>query len=139
VSQFRLYRVNRSSRVSPRVGGKGFIVARALRRLDVAVTIHGFLGGAVGHQFRGAAVELGMCDQHTDIADETRVNTIVVDPELGKATVINEPGPWVTGKEFALLRERLLSSVKGGDLIAFSGSLPRGITPADYAQLVAEC
>lgn len=139
VPNLRLHEVNRAVRVSPRVGGKGFIVARALRRLDVDVSIHGFLGGPVGLQFREAGRRLGIVDLHTDIEEETRINTIIVDPDDGRATVINEPGPSVSAEEFAQLTAELTSTVHEGDLVAFSGSVPQGVSPAAYAELIADC
>lgn len=139
VPGFQLHQVNRSQQTSPRAGGKSFIVARALRRLGVDVAAHGFLGGAVGSYLREECHRLGIRDLHTGIAGETRINTIVVDPGSGSATVINEPGPEVSGKEFEQLRATLVDSLTPGSLVAFTGSLPQGVEAQRYTELIAEC
>ena len=45
----------------------------------------------------------GVIDRHTDIAADTRVCFIVVEPDPGRTTVLNEPGPAVSSDEVAAL------------------------------------
>lgn len=139
VPRFRAHEVNRAIRSQPRAGGKGLIVARALRRLGVEVSVHGFVGGAVGEYFRSECVKLGITDRQTSILGETRINTIVVDGVTGASTVINEPGPSITEAEAERFREALLADVASGDLVAFCGSLPLGIPNRMYTTLVRAC
>ena len=134
---FRLHEVNRAVVSSPRAGGKSFIVARALRRLGDQVTAYGFLGGATGRYLRDECVKLGIRDRHTDIADDTRINTILVDDRTRLSTVINEPGPLVSPAEVAALTSAVADDLQPGDLLILSGSLPRGADDDFYASLIA--
>jgi 1-phosphofructokinase family hexose kinase len=136
IESFRPNEVNRATVSSPRAGGKSFIVARALRRLDRPVTLYGFLGGATGQYLRAECVKLGIRDSHTTIADDTRINTILVDKRSGGATVVNEPGPVVTASEVDLLERDLTHDLAENDLLVLSGSLPRGVDTDFYAGLV---
>ncbi|MBV8431284.1 MAG: bifunctional hydroxymethylpyrimidine kinase/phosphomethylpyrimidine kinase, partial [Solirubrobacterales bacterium] len=53
-------------------------------------------------------------------------------------TEINERGPAVTEQELELFREKLLYLAKGASMCVFAGSLPRGIEPTVYAELIRE-
>lgn len=129
--------VNRAESVSVVPGGKGFNVARAVVRLGEAATSYGFLGGHVGDALREMIVADGVVDRHTKIADGTRVCFIVVEPEVGRATVLNEPGPVVSEDEVADLLEVLRGDCKAGDLLVLSGSLPDSVAPDIAAAIVA--
>jgi tagatose 6-phosphate kinase len=133
----RLDDVNRAATVSVVPGGKGFNVARAVIRLGEPATAYGFLGGHVGEQLREMISADGVQDRHTTIAAGTRVCFIVVEPQMARATVLNEPGPAVTDDETQLLLAALRSDIKRGDLVLLSGSLPDSVDVATVGQIVA--
>jgi 1-phosphofructokinase family hexose kinase len=137
ILNFRPHEVNRAQVSSPRAGGKSFIVARALRRLGHEVSAYGFLGGATGHYMRRECDALGIRDRHTEIADDTRINTILVDERTRLSTVINEPGPRVSPAEVAALTSAVSNDLRKGDLLILTGSLPRGAGDDFYASLIA--
>ena len=137
ILDFRPHEVNRAQVSSPRAGGKSFIVARALRRLGHQVSAYGFLGGATGRYLRDECRALGIRDHHTEIADDTRINTILVDERTRRSTVINEPGPNVSPAEIAALTGAVADDLREGDLLILTGSLPRGAGDDLYASLVA--
>jgi len=136
IVEFRPHEVNRAQVSSPRAGGKSFIVARALRRLGHDVSAYGFLGGATGHYLRAECERLGIRDRHTEISDETRINTILVDERTRLSTVINEPGPTVSPAEVAALTTAIADDLREGDLLILTGSLPRGAGDDFYASLI---
>lgn len=136
IEHFRPHEVNRALVSSPRAGGKSFIVARALRRLNRPVTLYGFLGGATGQYLRAESVRLGIRDRQTPIKGETRINTVLVDRHTGRATVVNEPGPMVTEQEADQLLAALNADLTAGDILILTGSLPRGVDRGLYAKLV---
>lgn len=137
ILEFRPHEVNRAHVSSPRAGGKSFIVARALRRLGHDVSAYGFLGGATGRYLRDECVKLGVRDRHTEISDDTRINTILVDESTRLSTVINEPGPLVSPAEVAALTSAVADDLTDGDLLILTGSLPRGAGDDFYASLIA--
>lgn len=136
LDEFRPHHVNRAATSSPRAGGKSFIVARALRRLERPVAMYGFLGGTTGEYLGSECAKLGIRDRHTAIAGETRINSILVDAATGGVTVINEPGPEVTDSEASALLDALRDDLAADDLLLLSGSLPRGVRLGFYAELV---
>jgi 1-phosphofructokinase family hexose kinase len=137
IEVFRPHEVNRALITSPRAGGKSFIVARALRRLERDVTLYGFLGGSTGSYLRDECAKLGIIDRHTAIEGETRINTVLVDRHSGLATVINEPGPQVSAIEADDLSRSLDADLAVGDILVLTGSLPRGIETDLYGRLIA--
>ncbi|MFE0458376.1 1-phosphofructokinase family hexose kinase [Kitasatospora sp. NPDC058965] len=132
----RLHRSNRVAVVSTRAGGKGINVARVVRSLGQPAVVTGLVGGAAGAEVRAAlAVEGG--ESLLTVRGETRRTVAVVDPVAGDTTVFNEPGPTVTGAEWAAFQGhfgRLLD--QGCGLVVLSGSLPPGVPVEAYGVLV---
>lgn len=137
IRDFRPHEVNRAEISSPRAGGKSFIVARALRRLGHEVSAYGFLGGATGRYLRSECEKLGIRDRHTEVAGDTRINTILVDGRSGRSTVINEPGPTVSPSEVAALTAAVTEDLQRDDLLILTGSLPPSTGDDFYASLIA--
>ncbi len=135
----RLGEVNRAASVFVVPGGKGFNVARAVVRLGSQSAAYGFLGGPVGESLRAMITADGVIDRHTDIAGETRVCFIVVEPEPGpwRATVLNEPGPSISAEEAARFTAAIAADCRSGDLLLLSGSLPDSVAPTVAAEIIA--
>jgi 1-phosphofructokinase family hexose kinase len=132
----RLGAVNRAGAVSVVPGGKGFNVARAAVRLGRSATAYGFLGGHVGSALREMITRDGVADRHTTIAAGTRVCFIVVEPESGRTTVLNEPGPQVTEGEVERLLDTVRADVGPDDLLVISGSLPDSVSSSVAGELI---
>jgi 1-phosphofructokinase family hexose kinase len=129
--------VNRAREVTVLPGGKGLNVARAIRALGSEVSAYGFLGGEVGALVRELARAEGVVDRHTPIAAGTRVCFILVEPDRGRSTVLNEPGPQVTPAERADLLRGFRGDCRPGDVVLLSGSLPDSLPPALAGEVVA--
>ncbi|MSW96391.1 MAG: 1-phosphofructokinase family hexose kinase, partial [Actinobacteria bacterium] len=67
-----------------------------------------------------------------------RTNTSVYDPTTGAQTEINERGPEVSAQEIELFQDKLLYLARGADIVVIAGSLPRGVDPGIYADLIRE-
>lgn len=133
----RLGDVNRAVNVAVVPGGKGFNVARAAIRLGTAAAAYGFLGGPVGASLRGMIATDGVVDRHTDIAADTRVCFIVVEPDPGRTTVLNEPGPAVSSDEVAGFTATVAADCQPEDILILSGSLPDSVDPAVAAEVIS--
>ncbi|MDG6107499.1 1-phosphofructokinase family hexose kinase [Dactylosporangium aurantiacum] len=122
---------HRVGQVAERAGGKGLNVAGVLHALGEPVLATGLLGGATG-----AAVAARTRPPHrfTTIAGETRRTVTVLDGV--DATGLWEPGPVVTGEEWAAFRTLYTDLVRGAAVVVLSGSLPQGLPVDAYAQLV---
>ncbi|MEV5280039.1 1-phosphofructokinase [Streptomyces sp. NPDC051994] len=117
-------------------GGKGVNVSRAVAAAGHRTVAVLPLGGAPG-----ALVAELLCDQGIEVArvpvaGHTRSNIAVAEPD-GTLTKINAPGPELTAAESELLLDAVRRHSGRADWIACCGSLPRGLAPQWYADLVA--
>ncbi|KOU31562.1 phosphofructokinase [Streptomyces sp. WM6372] len=121
-------------RVDP--GGKGVNVSRAVAAAGVLTTAVLPLGGAPGALIAELLGVQGVDVTAVTVAGQTRSNIALVEPD-GTLTKINAPGPELTAEESALLLETVRTAAGHPDWIAACGSLPRGLAPEWYADLVA--
>jgi 1-phosphofructokinase family hexose kinase len=119
-------------------GGKGVNIARALKQLGQPVIATGLAGGATGTRIVEALGDESILSDFVRIRDESRTNTVVLDPTTGLHTEINERGPAVSAQELQLFREKLLYLAQGASICVFAGSLPRGLDQDVYASLIRE-
>jgi 1-phosphofructokinase/tagatose 6-phosphate kinase len=80
----------------------------------------------------------GILNDFVRIREESRTSTAVLDPTSNVYTEINEWGPQVGEDELDILREKLAYLSQGGVFLVFAGSLPRGVQPDLYAELIRE-
>ncbi|WP_030377384.1 MULTISPECIES: 1-phosphofructokinase [unclassified Streptomyces] len=121
-------------RVDP--GGKGVNVSRAVTaagRRTVAVLP---LGGAPGALVADLLDAQGIEVAPVPVAGATRSNVALAEAD-GVLTKINAPGPELTPAEQEALLDTVRRHAAGADWIACCGSLPRGLAPSWYADLVA--
>ena len=119
-------------------GGKGVNIARAIKRLGQPVIAAGLVGGATGTRIVEALVQESILSALVHIGEESRTNTAVIDPTTGLQTEVNERGPEVSPRELELFRDKLLYIAQGASMCVFAGSLPRGVEPGVYGDLVSE-
>ncbi|MHC0433322.1 1-phosphofructokinase [Streptomyces sp. O3] len=130
--------VNRATgdRMDP--GGKGVNVSRAVAATGQRTLAVLPLGGAPGELVAQLLAEQGIEVAPVPVIGQTRSNIAVAEPD-GTLTKINAAGPELTAAEAELLltvvRERAAQQ-GGADWIACCGSLPRGLAPSWYAELV---
>jgi 1-phosphofructokinase len=123
-----------ADRVDP--GGKGVNVSRAVAAAGAPTLAVLPLGGAAGAIVAELLGAQGVDVTAVSIAGQTRSNIAVVEAD-GTVTKINAPGPELSPEESALLLETVRTSAGRADWIACCGSLPRGLRPEWYADLVA--
>jgi 1-phosphofructokinase family hexose kinase len=138
VPSFRLGRRHRTVASRALAGGKGVNVARMLKTLGEPVIATGFAGGPTGTQITAQLADESILHDFVRIREESRTNTSVVDPTSSEQTEINEQGPTVDADEIEQFREKLLYLARGAQIVVLAGSLPRGIEPDFYAQLVRD-
>jgi 1-phosphofructokinase family hexose kinase len=129
--------VLRAERVIVAAGGKGLNVARAAKALATPTLICGPLGGFTGQmvaQHTAAEGLEGVWSWHQ--AGETRTCILVVDPQGGDATALNEQGPELSLNDWQSFAGMVLASSTACKLAAVSGSLPPGVRPTWLAALI---
>lgn len=138
VPNFQLGHRHRASVGFTSAGGKGINVARAARRLGVAVVCTGLAGGRNGTLLVEELASEGILNDFVRIRGESRTSTAVLDPTSNVYTEINEWGPEVGEDELEVLREKLSYLTQGAEYVVFAGSLPRGVEPGIYAELIRD-
>ncbi len=139
IPRFALDCVNRITAMRTDPGGKGINVSKVIAKLGGQSTVLALLGGSTGHKIADALAEMGLNCRITFVAGETRTNLKVVDPVNHTNTDINEPGIEVTEEILDTMLDELISMLKPGDIVAISGSLPKGAPKDTYFRWVRSC
>jgi 1-phosphofructokinase family hexose kinase len=131
--------VNRVRRVDGFPGGKSAHVAMVLKTLGESPHWIGLSGGASGRQLLTGLSALGIQATACHTRQPTRTNLEVVEDD-GSVTEILEPGSPPSPAEcdeFESLCEKHFAAGSENAFVIFSGSLPAGVGPELYANLVA--
>jgi 1-phosphofructokinase family hexose kinase len=128
--------VLRASALRIDFGGKGFNVSRALAALGVESVALGFVGGLTGWRIDEGLAALGIATDFVQIGDETRTNVSIVSEMKAHHLKVNEAGPAITPNEVAALLNKIDRLARPDDWWVLSGSLPQGVAPTIYAEIV---
>jgi tagatose 6-phosphate kinase len=129
-------KVLRSTSLTLSAGGKGVNVARAIKNLGGEAVCAGFLGGHTGRQHAELVKQENLPATWTWIDGATRAALVIVDEATGETTVINEEGPSVTPSDWDRMQAKVLELAEKAEAVCLSGSLPLGLGPEVYTQLV---
>lgn len=127
---------HRVQTVRERAGGKGINVARVAHALGCEVTATGLVGGLVGELIRDDLRRSGVVHDFVTVSGTSRRTLTVVETESGEATVLNEAGPQVGEEEWRAFLEHFTALAASASVVVLSGSLPPGVPPDAYAELV---
>ena len=126
--------VNRVEKVSKTAGGKGLNVSRVIKQMNGELIASGILGGSLGTYIVEQLNKEEVPNRFLEIEKESR-NCIAILHE-GNQTEILESGPTLDdgeGDAYFKLFEELLDEA---DIVTISGSLPKGLSPTYYQQLL---
>ncbi|WDY57234.1 1-phosphofructokinase [Pseudomonas sp. PSKL.D1] len=129
--------VNRSQAQHSHAAGKGLNVAQVLADLGHSVTVAGFLGRDNLQPFEALIEWRGFTDCFVRVAGETRSNLKLVEAD-GRVTDINGQGPEVDEAARVALMRLLEQQAPGHDAVVVAGSLPRGVSPDWFRQLLTQ-
>lgn len=136
LDQFKLDTVNRVSQIGKTAGGKGLNVTRVLSELGDEVLASGLLGGELGTFIESQLDSNQIQRNFYHIQGQTR-NCIAILHE-GQQTEILEQGPTVSTDEAAEFKTYLETQLLNrAQVVAMSGSLPKGLETSYYADIVA--
>jgi 1-phosphofructokinase family hexose kinase len=136
VSSLTPGKVLRSTSLTLSAGGKGVNVARAIKNLGGEAVCAGFLGGHTGRQHAELVKQEYMPAAWTWIDGETRAAIVIVDEATGETTVINEDGPVLTPFDWDRMQAAVLKQAEIAEVVCLCGSLPLGLGPETYTELV---
>ena len=128
--------IHRPETVKMLPGGKGFNVARALKQLGETPVVTGWVGGSAGQFIAKAAQEEGIQTEFVYTAAESRTCLSILDSSSGLLTEIYEQGEAVPPEKVAELLGWFGKNVGRFTAVTLSGSLPPGVPPNIYAQLI---
>ena len=133
VPDFRMHRTNRTVHEEFLLGGKGINVSAVLKNLGMTSIALGFTAGFTGEEIRRRVRESGLLEDFIFLPKgESRINFKLKGSE---GTEINAHGPEIDSESFDALKAQL-QSIKRGDVLILSGSLPSGMADDTYAQLL---
>jgi 6-phosphofructokinase 2 len=115
--------------------GKGIDVSRVIRELRGQSVALGLVGGYDGLQLEGLLINAGVMTGFTKIASETRTNIILKEQKNGHQYVISAAGPEISATEIGQFYQQT-QQIQDMNYLVLSGSLPRGVTPNLYGQLI---
>ncbi len=125
--------INRSECETLTFGGKGINVSAVLARLSVPTKATGFTAGLMGEKLKSLLTAEGVACDFVDLpAGETRINVkIRAQQELD----INAVGPTVSAHDVQQLL-RKLDTLTDEDTVVLAGSIPSGLPPDLYRQML---
>ncbi|HHU92652.1 MAG TPA: 1-phosphofructokinase family hexose kinase [Halanaerobiaceae bacterium] len=127
-------RLNRSSQVAVRAGGKGINVARILKALGSEVLAMGLVGGYIGERLEEIIHQEGLPASLIATKYISRENIKLIEKNK-RETEINQEGK-VDQESFLVFKEKLREKLPGADLLILSGSLPHGLSLEAYQELI---
>ncbi len=116
-------------------GGKGIDVSRVVRELGGQSVALGLVGGYDGLHLEGLLINAGVMTDFTKISGETRTNIIIKEEDTKRQYAISAAGPQILPAEIGEVYHSVLQ-LQSMDYLVLSGSLPKGVSPNVYGQLI---
>ena len=119
--------------------GKGLNISRTLDALGVASIITGFVGQQSLAEFEQVLLDTRITGQFFAVPGHTRQNVTILDPSSSTDTHIRQQGPEITKHDLDRIGAKIALLAGRDTLVAFAGSLPPGVSPADFVRLLRIC
>lgn len=139
VENFRLGEVNRVKECAYTPGGKGLNVSKPAAIAGEEVVATGFVGGHAGNYIEEALKPFGIQSEFYHLDEESRSCINIWDETNRVQTEFLEPGFTVTEEQFRGFLKKFHILVKQADVVAMSGSVPKGLDGTAYQHLVEIC
>ncbi|MBP1996092.1 1-phosphofructokinase family hexose kinase [Paenibacillus eucommiae] len=136
VHQLQRNKTNRVTEVIAVPGGKGINVARVAHMLGAEVTASGFVGGTNGDFIHRGLEQAGLISDFVRVEGNSRETIAIFDASQEGITEFLEPGPVIAAENDALFAIKLKELAAKSKVVAFSGSIPQGLSPDIYAKLI---
>ncbi len=137
VEDFQVGEVNRVKECSYTPGGKGLNVSKPAAIAGARVVATGFVGGHAGNYIEDELQPFGIESAFYHMKEESRSCINIWDSVNKVQTEFLEPGFTVTEEDFEGFVEMFTELVKEADVVAMSGSVPKGLDGRAYQRLVA--
>lgn len=135
VEEFKVGEVNRVKECAYVPGGKGLNVSKPAAVAGAEVVATGFVGGHAGNYIEASLKDYHVKSAFYHLESESRSCINIWDEKNGVQTEFLEPGFTVTESEFQGFVE-IQRTGKKADVVAMSGSVPKGLDGTAYQKLV---
>lgn len=136
VEEFKVGEVNRVKECAYVPGGKGLNVSKPAAVAGAEVVATGFVGGHAGNYIEASLKDYHVKSAFYHLEAESRSCINIWDEKNCVQTEFLEPGFTVTESEFQGFVEEFKELVKKVDVVAMSGSVPKGLDGTAYQKLV---
>lgn len=136
VEDFKIGEVNRVKECVYTPGGKGLNVSKPASIAGAKVVATGFVGGHAGNYIEDELKPFGIESAFYHMKEESRSCINIWDTVQKKQTEFLEPGFTVSEEDFEGFVEKFQGLVKDADVVAMSGSVPKGLDGTAYQRLV---
>ena len=135
VENMKMGEVNRVKECTYVPGGKGLNVSKPASIYGAEVVATGFVGGHAGNYIEDALTPFGIKSAFYHVEGESRSCINIWDETNHVQTEFLEPGFTLTEEDFLGFEERFKALVKDADVVAMSGSVPKGLDGTAYQRL----
>lgn len=136
VEEFRVGEVNRVKECAYVPGGKGLNVSKPAAVAGADVVATGFVGGHAGGYIEDALKKYNVKSDFYHLEAESRSCINIWDEKNGIQTEFLEPGFTVEKEAFLGFVDKFRGLVERADVVAMSGSVPKGLDGSAYQTLV---
>lgn len=136
VEEFKVGEVNRVKECAYVPGGKGLNVSKPAAVAGAEVVATGFVGGHAGNYIEASLKDYHVNGAFYHLESESRSCINIWDEKNCVQTEFLEPGFTVSEEEFLGFLEKFKELVKKADVVAMSGSVPKGLDGTAYQKLV---
>lgn len=120
------------------MAGKPTDAAFILGKLGLPSIALGFAAGTIGKRVESMLQERDVETRFIPVEGESRVNTIIIDESSKAQTTITATSLIVRDYHLQALREQFTTALSEATCIITGGSLPNGVPPSFYSDLIAE-
>lgn len=136
VEEFVEGEVNRVKECAYVPGGKGLNVSKPAAVAGARVVATGFVGGHAGNYIEDSLKDYQVEGAFYHLAAESRSCINIWDEKNCRQTEFLEPGFTVTEEEFRGFVKKFRELLQDADVVAMSGSVPKGLDGTAYQELV---
>lgn len=136
VEDFKVGEVNRVKACSYVPGGKGLNVSKPASIYGAEVVATGFVGGHAGNYIEDALKPFGIRSEFYHVDAESRSCINIWDEVKQVQTEFLEPGFTIGLKDWEGFEEKFKSLAVKAEVVAMSGSVPKGLDGTAYQRLV---
>ncbi len=130
-------RTLRASRVVQTISGKPIDCSWILMEMGIPSLALGFTAGQTGEIFKQMVRDHGIQSDFVTTDGETRRNLVIATEDGKPHTAITSSTMFVSEAHIAALREKYIAALDDCELVVLGGTLPTGVKPEYYTDMVA--